>query len=33
VRVEYQISPRVSVESSYGDALEGGADVVFTRDY
>ncbi|MFL5322065.1 MAG: translocation/assembly module TamB domain-containing protein, partial [Myxococcaceae bacterium] len=33
VRFEYQISPRWSFESSYGDANAGGADLVWTRDY
>jgi translocation and assembly module TamB len=33
VRVEYQISPRISVESEYGDQGRGGANVVFSRDY
>lgn len=33
VRVEYQISPRVSVESEYGDQGRGGANVVFSKDY
>jgi translocation and assembly module TamB len=33
VRVEYQISPRISVESEYGDQGRGGANVVYSRDY
>jgi hypothetical protein len=33
VRVEYQISPHVTIESQYGDAGRGGANVVYTRDY
>jgi translocation and assembly module TamB len=33
VRVEYQITPRISLESEYGDQGSGGANVVFSRDY
>ncbi|HEY3451812.1 MAG TPA: translocation/assembly module TamB domain-containing protein [Myxococcales bacterium] len=33
VRVEYQLSPHVSIESQYGDAGRGGANVVYSRDY
>ncbi|MBI5549768.1 MAG: translocation/assembly module TamB [Deltaproteobacteria bacterium] len=33
VRVEYQLSPRISIETQYGDAGRGGADVVYTREY
>ncbi len=33
VRVEYQITPRISLESEYGDQGSGGANVVFSREY
>ena len=33
VRVEYQVSPHFSLESQYGDAGRGGANVVYSRDY
>ncbi len=32
-KFEYQISPRVNFECSYGDARTGGADLVWTRDW
>lgn len=33
VRVEYQLTPRVNVESKYGDEQKGGVDVIFSKDY
>ncbi|HVI95122.1 MAG TPA: translocation/assembly module TamB domain-containing protein, partial [Anaeromyxobacter sp.] len=33
VRVEYQITPRWTFESSYGNAATGGASVIWSRDY
>ncbi len=33
VRVEYKVSDHVNVESNYGDANRGGADVVYNKDY
>jgi translocation and assembly module TamB len=33
VRVEYQISPRWTFESRYGDAQSGGASLIWSRDY
>ncbi len=33
VRVDYQISPRWSLEASYGDAKAGSADLIWSRDY
>jgi len=33
VRLEYQFSPQWSVEGEYGDAQQGGADVIWSKDY
>ncbi|HET9554945.1 MAG TPA: translocation/assembly module TamB domain-containing protein, partial [Anaeromyxobacteraceae bacterium] len=33
VRVEYQISPRWTFESRYGNAQSGGASLIWSRDY
>ncbi len=33
VRVEYQITPRWSFESRYGDAQSGGASLIWSKDY
>lgn len=33
VRVEYQITPRWTFESRYGDAQSGGASVIWSKDY
>ncbi len=33
VRLEYQFSPRWSLEGEYGDAQQGGADVIWSKDY
>ncbi len=33
VRVEYQISPRWSFESRYGNAQSGGANLIWSKDY
>jgi translocation and assembly module TamB len=33
VRVEYQISPRWTFESRYGDAQSGGASLIWSKDY
>ncbi|MEN9800450.1 MAG: hypothetical protein RL653_4147 [Pseudomonadota bacterium] len=33
VRFEYQVTPQWSLEASFGDALSGGADLVWTKDY
>ena len=33
VRLDYQISPRWSLEATYGDAKAGGADLIWSRDY
>jgi translocation and assembly module TamB len=33
VRVDYQLSRHLSAETNYGDALKGGANVVYSRDY
>lgn len=33
VRIEYQISPRWTFQSSYGDALSGSASLIWQRDY
>jgi translocation and assembly module TamB len=33
VRVEYQISPRWTFQSRYGDAQSGGASVLWSKDY
>ncbi len=33
VRVEYQLTPKVTLESQYGDANRGGVDMVLTHDY
>jgi translocation and assembly module TamB len=33
VRVEYQITPRWSLEGEYGDAKAGSADLIWSRDY
>jgi translocation and assembly module TamB len=33
VRVEYQISPRWTFQSRYGDAQSGGASLVWSKDY
>jgi translocation and assembly module TamB len=33
VRVEYQISPRWTFESRYGDAKTGGASLIWSKDY
>ncbi|MGI5861200.1 MAG: translocation/assembly module TamB domain-containing protein [Myxococcales bacterium] len=33
VRVEYQLTPRVNIESKYGDEQKGGVDVIFSKDY
>jgi translocation and assembly module TamB len=33
VQVEYQITPRWSFESKYGDAQTGGADLIWSKDY
>lgn len=33
VRVEYQITPRWTFESRYGDAQSGGASLIWSRDY
>ena len=33
VRVEYQISPRWTLESRYGDARAGGASLIWSKDY
>ncbi len=32
-RLEYQLSPRWSLETQYGDALSGGADLIWSKDY
>ncbi|MGA9520139.1 MAG: translocation/assembly module TamB domain-containing protein, partial [Myxococcaceae bacterium] len=32
-RLEYQLSPRWSLETEYGDALSGGADLIWSKDY
>ncbi len=32
-RVEYQFAPHWSLEAEYGDAMVGGADMVWSRDY
>lgn len=32
-RLEYQISPRWSLETEYGSARSGGADLIWSRDY
>jgi translocation and assembly module TamB len=33
VRVEYQLTPKITLESQYGDANRGGVDMVVTHDY
>ncbi|KFA87094.1 translocation/assembly module TamB [Archangium violaceum] len=33
VRLEYQFSPQWSVEGEYGDAQQGAADVIWSKDY
>ncbi len=33
VRLEYQFSPRWGVQVEYGDAQQGGADVIWSKDY
>jgi translocation and assembly module TamB len=33
LRVEYQISPRWTLESRYGDARTGGASIIWSKDY
>jgi translocation and assembly module TamB len=33
VRVEYQLAPRWTLESSYGDHAAGGVDLFWTRDF
>lgn len=33
VRLEYQFSPRWSLEGEYGDAQQGGADVIWSKEY
>jgi translocation and assembly module TamB len=33
VRVEYQISPRWTFESRYGDNQSGGASLIWSLDY
>jgi translocation and assembly module TamB len=33
VRVEYQITPRWTLESRYGNAMTGGASLIWSRDY
>ncbi|PTL81130.1 translocation/assembly module TamB domain-containing protein [Vitiosangium sp. GDMCC 1.1324] len=33
VRLEYQFSPRWSVQGEYGDAQQGGADVIWSKEY
>jgi len=33
VRLEYQITPRWSLEGEYGDAKAGSADLIWSRDY
>jgi translocation and assembly module TamB len=33
VRLEYQFTPRFSVQGEYGDARSGGADVIWSREY
>jgi translocation and assembly module TamB len=33
VRLEYQFSPQWSVEGEYGDAQQGGADVIWSKEY
>ena len=33
VRLEYQFTPQWSVEGEYGDAQQGGADVIWSKDY
>jgi translocation and assembly module TamB len=32
-RFEYELSPRLSFQTEYGDARSGGADVIWSRDY
>ncbi|HYV44563.1 MAG TPA: translocation/assembly module TamB domain-containing protein [Myxococcaceae bacterium] len=32
-RFEYQITPRLSVQTEYGDSNAGGADVIWSREY
>jgi translocation and assembly module TamB len=33
VRLEYQFSPRWGLEVEYGDAQQGGADVIWSKEY
>jgi translocation and assembly module TamB len=33
VRVEYQLSPRWSIEGEYGDAKAGGVDLIWSKDF
>ena len=33
VRLEYQFGPRWGVEAEYGDAQQGGADIIWSREY
>jgi len=33
VRVEYQVSPRWTLESRYGDANAGSASLIWSKDY
>ena len=33
VRVQYQISPRWTFESRYGDGKSGGASIIWSKDY
>jgi translocation and assembly module TamB len=33
VRLEYQLSPRWSLDTEYGDARQGGADLIWSKDY
>jgi translocation and assembly module TamB len=33
VRLEYQLSPRWSLETEYGDGRTGGADLIWSKEY